>query len=49
MSLPTCCIVSYLSVYTTAMSERQKNKEKYCFRFRSDIKGPLTSVFASNY
>ena len=33
MSLPICCIVSYLYVYTTAMSKRQKIKENYRFRF----------------
>ena len=44
-SLPICCIVSYLCVYTTAMSERQKIKENYHFRFRvrSNIKEPLQS------
>ena len=43
MSLLMCCIVSYLCVYTTAMSEWQKIKENYCFRFnfRSKINAPL--------
>ena len=40
MSLQICCIVSYLCVYTTAISERQKIKEKNRFRFRSNIKEP---------
>ena len=41
-SLPICCIVSNLCVYTTAMCKRQKIKEKIRFRFRvrSNIKEP---------
>ena len=37
-SLPICCIVSYLCVYTTAISERQKIKENYrfCFHFNEN-------------
>ena len=42
-SLPICCIVSNLCVYTTAMCKRQQIKEKICFRFRvrSNVKEPL--------
>ena len=40
-SLPMCCIASYLCVYTTVTSERQKMKEKNRFRFTSNIKEPL--------
>ena len=40
-SLQNCCIVSNMCVYTTAMCERQKIKENYRFRSRSNIKEPL--------
>ena len=46
MSLPICCIVSIMCVYTTVMCERQKIKEKNRFRFRvrSNINEPLNGT-----
>ena len=38
-SLPICCIVSNLCVYTTMMCKQQKIKEK--IRIHSNIKEPL--------
>ena len=36
-SLLTCCIVSDLCVYATAMSERQKIKKNYPYRVRFHV------------
>ena len=41
-SLPTCCIVSNLCIYTTATAAVAKIKEKNRFRFRSNINEPLS-------
>ena len=45
MSLLTCCIDSDLCVYTTAICEQQKIKEKYRFRFRSNINEPYMNLY----
>ena len=45
-SLLTCCIVSDLCIYTTATAAATKIKEKnrFCFRFRSNINEPLRAA-----
>ena len=41
-SLPTCCIVSNLCIYTTATAAVTNIKEKNRFRLRSNINEPLS-------
>ena len=49
-SLPTCCIVSDLCIYTTATAVAANIKEKNRFRvrFRSNINEPLRTIMYYN-